>query len=98
MPQNQPLDAQSLAITGSVNQYGRVQPIGGVNKKIEDFFDICKARGLSGEPDAQGMVPEGSINYLVATQLAEMSALRQAFAASGKKQGGMKSGNRAQTD
>ena len=38
---------QSLAITGSVNQYGRVQPIGGVNEKIEGFFDICKARGLT---------------------------------------------------
>jgi lon-related putative ATP-dependent protease len=131
---------QSLAITGSVNQYGRVQPIGGVNEKIEGFFDICKARGLSGgqgviipqsnvkhlmlkeevvaacaegsfrvyavedvdqavelltgvpagEPDAEGVVPEGSINYLVAAQLAEMSALRQAFAAAGRKHGGKK--------
>jgi len=131
---------QSMAITGSVNQYGRVQPIGGVNEKIEGFFDICRARGLdgeqgviipqsnikhlmlrddvvaacaegkfrvhavedvdqaielltgvsAGEPDAQGMVPEGSINYLVATQLAEMSALRQAYAAAGKKRGGRK--------
>lgn len=122
---------QSLAVTGSVNQYGRVQAIGAVNEKIEGFFDICKARGLSGEqgvlipdanlkhlmlrdevvgaaaqgkfhiyavsdvdqaialltgvsagePDEQGIVPEGSINYLVAAQLAEMSATRQAFAA-----------------
>ena len=131
---------QSLAITGSVNQYGRVQPIGGVNEKIEGFFDICKARGLTGEqgvvipqsnakhlmlredvvaaciegrfhvyavedvdqavelltgvpagePDAQGLVPEGTINYLVATQLAELTALRQAYAAAGKKRGGKK--------
>jgi lon-related putative ATP-dependent protease len=131
---------QSLAITGSVNQYGRVQPIGGVNEKIEGFFDICQARGLTGEqgviipqsnvkhlmlredvvaacaagkfavhaveevdqaialltgvpagePDAQGLVPEGTINYLVATQLAELTALRQAFAAAGQKRGGRK--------
>jgi len=117
-----------------------VQPIGGVNEKIEGFFDICKARGLTGEqgvvipqsnakhlmlredvvaaciegkfhvyavedvdqavelltgvpagePDAQGLVPEGTINYLVATQLAELTALRQAYAAAGKKRGGKK--------
>ncbi|MCZ7654961.1 MAG: AAA family ATPase [Rhodocyclaceae bacterium] len=50
---------QSLAITGSVNQYGRVQPIGGVNEKIEGFFDICKARGLSGD---QGVIIPQSIS------------------------------------
>jgi lon-related putative ATP-dependent protease len=38
---------QSIAITGSVNQKGDVQPIGGVNEKIEGFFDVCKARGLN---------------------------------------------------
>jgi ATP-dependent Lon protease len=38
---------QSLAITGSVNQKGDIQPIGGVNEKIEGFFDICKSRGLT---------------------------------------------------
>ena len=40
---------QSLAVTGSVNQRGEVQAIGGVNEKIEGFFDICKSRGLNGE-------------------------------------------------
>jgi len=40
---------QSWALTGSVNQHGAVQPIGGVNEKIEGFFDVCKARGLTGE-------------------------------------------------
>lgn len=40
---------QSFAVTGSVNQHGKIQPIGGVNEKIEGFFDICKERGLSGE-------------------------------------------------
>lgn len=44
---------QSLAITGSVNQKGQIQPIGGVNEKIEGFFEVCKAKGLTGE---QGVV------------------------------------------
>ncbi|MBI4997119.1 MAG: AAA family ATPase [Rhodocyclales bacterium] len=129
---------QSLAITGSVNQYGRVQAIGGVNEKIEGFFDVCQARGLSGdqgvlipasnvrhlmlrddvvaacaagsfhvhavedvdaamslltgvpagEPSTDGEVPEGTVNYLVATQLAELTALRQAYAAAGRNDGG----------
>lgn len=39
---------QDIAVTGSVNQRGEIQPIGGINEKIEGFFDICKARGLSG--------------------------------------------------
>lgn len=40
---------QSLAVTGSVNQHGEIQAIGGVNEKIEGFFDLCIARGLTGE-------------------------------------------------
>ena len=44
----QPLK-QGLAVTGSVNQHGEVQAIGGVNAKIEGFFDVCKARGLTGD-------------------------------------------------
>ena len=40
---------QGLAITGSINQYGEVQAIGGVNEKIEGFFKLCKARGLNGQ-------------------------------------------------
>jgi ATP-dependent Lon protease len=44
---------QSFAITGSVNQKGEIQPIGGVNEKIEGFFDVCKQRGLNG---SQGVV------------------------------------------
>ena len=39
--------SQGLAVTGSINQHGQVQAIGGVNEKIEGFFDLCKARGLS---------------------------------------------------
>ncbi|NMA52723.1 MAG: AAA family ATPase, partial [Peptococcaceae bacterium] len=44
---------QSLAVTGSVNQFGEIQPIGGVTEKIEGFFDLCRARGLTGD---QGVI------------------------------------------
>jgi ATP-dependent Lon protease len=54
---------QDLAVTGSVNQHGEVQVIGGVNLKIEGFFDVCKARGLTG---TQGvLIPQGNINDLM---------------------------------
>ncbi len=54
---------QSLAITGSVNQHGMVQAIGGVNQKIEGFFDICRAAGLTGE---QGVViPASNVKHLM---------------------------------
>lgn len=126
---------QSLAITGSVNQLGQVQAIGGVNEKIEGFFDICQSRGLSGEQgvlipaanvkhlmlredvvaackegrfhvyavdsidqavelltgtpagvaDEHGLMPEGSINRLVADKLTHLSVLRESFGA--KKRG-----------
>jgi predicted ATP-dependent protease len=39
---------QSIAVTGSVNQLGQVQAIGGVNEKIEGFFDTCRAKGFNG--------------------------------------------------
>ncbi|PPD48858.1 MAG: ATP-dependent protease [Methylobacter sp.] len=54
---------QDLAITGSVNQLGHVQPIGGVNEKIEGFFDICVKKGLTG---TQGVIiPETNIKHLM---------------------------------
>ena len=54
---------QSLAITGSMNQLGEVQPIGGVNEKIEGFFELCAARGLSG---GQGViVPAANVDHLM---------------------------------
>ncbi len=40
---------QNLAVTGSVNQWGEIQPIGGVNEKIEGFYDVCRQRGLTGD-------------------------------------------------
>ncbi|HVO08245.1 MAG TPA: AAA family ATPase [Burkholderiaceae bacterium] len=53
---------QSLAVTGSVNQFGDVQPIGGVNEKIEGFFELCRARGL----DGQGIVlPAANVSSLM---------------------------------
>ena len=54
---------QDLAVTGSVNQHGVVQAIGGVNEKIEGFFDICAARGLSG---TQGvLIPAANVQHLM---------------------------------
>ena len=54
---------QSLAVTGSVNQQGEIQPIGGVNEKIEGFFDICNLRGLSGN---QGVIiPATNVKHLM---------------------------------
>ncbi len=41
-------DPPGLAVTGSVNQYGDVQAVGGINEKIEGFFDLCKTRGAHG--------------------------------------------------
>ena len=54
---------QGLAITGSVNQFGQAQAIGGVNEKIEGFFDICAARGLSGEQGV--LIPESNVKHLM---------------------------------
>ena len=54
---------QGIAVTGSVNQHGQVQPIGGVNQKIEGFFSVCKNRGLTGQ---QGVIiPAGNRNNLM---------------------------------
>ncbi|NNJ93808.1 MAG: ATP-dependent protease, partial [Halobacteria archaeon] len=54
---------QSLAVTGSVNQLGRIQPIGGVNEKIEGFFDICNMQGLTGD---QGVIiPATNVKHLM---------------------------------
>lgn len=44
---------QNIAVTGSINQFGEIQPIGGVNEKIEGFFDVCNHRGLTGD---QGVI------------------------------------------
>jgi predicted ATP-dependent protease len=54
---------QDLAVTGSVNQHGEIQAIGGVNEKIEGFFDICDKRGLTG---SQGvLIPQANVQHLM---------------------------------
>lgn len=54
---------QSLAVTGSVDQQGRVQAIGGVNEKIEGFFDVCRERGLTGEQGV--LIPKTNVQHLM---------------------------------
>ena len=54
---------QGLAVTGSVNQWGEVQAIGGVNEKVEGFFDLCHARGLSGDQGV--LVPAANVQHLM---------------------------------
>ncbi len=54
---------QSLAITGSIDQFGRTQAVGAVNEKVEGFFDVCSATGLTGE---QGVViPRANVHHLM---------------------------------
>ncbi len=122
---------QSLAVTGSINQHGEMQAIGGVNEKIEGFFDVCNGRGLTGkqgviipatnvkdlmlneqlveaaaagkfhiyaashidevmtlltgmaagQPDAQGLYGENTVNGHIQMQLFQWTSLRQAYAA-----------------
>ncbi|MFH1305644.1 MAG: ATP-binding protein [Candidatus Omnitrophota bacterium] len=54
---------QSIAVTGSMNQHGMVQPVGGINEKIEGFYHVCKVKGVSGE---QGVIiPELNVSHLM---------------------------------
>jgi predicted ATP-dependent protease len=54
---------QNIAVTGSVNQHGEVQAVGGVNEKVEGFFDVCQTRGLTG---TQGVcIPRSNVRHLV---------------------------------
>jgi len=57
-----PLD-QGIAVTGSVNQKGKIQAIGGVNQKIEGFFDVCETKGLTGRQGV--MIPEANVQNLM---------------------------------
>mgnify|MGYP000342012245 CR=1 FL=1 len=57
---------QGIAVTGSVNQNGEIQPIGGVNEKIEGFYEVCKAKGFTNE---QGVIiPRANVNDLMLKQ------------------------------
>lgn len=54
---------QDIAVTGSINQKGEVQPIGGVNEKVEGFFDVCRAKGFTG---MQGVIiPQANVDHLM---------------------------------
>jgi predicted ATP-dependent protease len=57
---------QHFAVTGSVNQNGEVQPIGGVNEKIEGYFEVCKARGLDGHHGV--VIPQSNVRNLMLKQ------------------------------
>ncbi|HXW53191.1 MAG TPA: AAA family ATPase [Myxococcota bacterium] len=68
---------QSIAITGSLNQHGHIQAIGGVNEKIEGFFDLCQERGFSGE---QGVIiPSANIERLMLRQDVVLASKRGQF-------------------
>ena len=54
---------QGIAVTGSVNQRGRIQPIGGVNHKIEGFYAVCKAKGLTGQQGV--LIPKANERHLM---------------------------------
>ncbi len=54
---------QGIAVTGSINQHGRVQAVGGVNEKIEGFFDVCSERGLDGSHGV--IVPRDNVKHLM---------------------------------
>jgi len=58
--------SQSLAVTGSMDQNGDVQPIGGVNEKIEGFFELCKSRGLDGSHGV--IIPQKNVINLMLNQ------------------------------
>ena len=68
---------QALAITGSINQHGQMQAIGGVCEKIEGYFDLCNKRGLTGE---QGVIiPQSNIRHLMLKQSVVDAVKQQQF-------------------
>ncbi|NWF76432.1 MAG: AAA family ATPase [Nitrospirae bacterium] len=68
---------QYIAVTGSVNQKGEVQPIGGVNHKIEGFFDVCKEKGLTGKQGV--MIPHFNIRHLMLREDVIQAINKRAF-------------------
>ena len=54
---------QNIAVTGSVNQFGEIQPVGGINEKIEGFYQVCKQRGLTGSEGV--MIPQNNVKELM---------------------------------
>ncbi|WP_028585336.1 Lon protease family protein [Desulfogranum mediterraneum] len=68
---------QGLAVTGSISQKGEVQPVGGVNEKIEGFFEVCKTRGLTGSEGV--LIPETNIRHLMLNQEVVEAIARKQF-------------------
>ena len=68
---------QCLAVTGSVDQHGRVQAIGGANEKIEGFFDLCRARGLDGSHGV--LIPAANVKHLMLRHDVVTAAARGLF-------------------
>ena len=54
---------QDIAVTGSVNQKGNIQPVGGINQKIEGFYEVCKLKGLTGKQGV--MIPASNVRHLM---------------------------------
>jgi ATP-dependent Lon protease len=54
---------QDIAVTGSVNQWGEIQAIGGVNEKIEGFYDVCRIKGLTGKQGV--LIPQANVRHLI---------------------------------
>ncbi len=54
---------QSIAVTGSINQLGQIQPVGGINEKIEGFFDVCQLKGLTGDQGV--LIPAANTRHLM---------------------------------
>ena len=68
---------QSIAVTGSVNQKGQVQPIGGVNEKIEGFFEVCNAIGLNGRQGV--MIPRANVDNLMLNEKVKLAVEKGLF-------------------
>ncbi|MEJ2178263.1 MAG: Lon protease family protein, partial [Gammaproteobacteria bacterium] len=68
---------QGLAVTGSINQLGKVQAIGGVNQKVEGFFDVCKAKGFTARQGV--LIPASNIKHLMLRQDVVEAVAKQEF-------------------
>ena len=68
---------QDIAVTGSVNQFGRIQPVGGISEKIEGFYATCKLAGLTGD---QGVIiPRTNIQNLILSREVQTAISRRSF-------------------
>ena len=77
-----PID-QNLAVTGSVNQKGEIQAIGGVNEKVEGFFEVCRQRGLDGKQGV--LIPHSNIKNLMLKEEVVEAVTEKKFAIYGIK-------------